>query len=60
MVPVDGTEAPTEEPEQKAPPVATANAVKLAEEKGIDLSEVEGTGVNGTIVKKDVEAAVAS
>ncbi|EAR17157.1 MULTISPECIES: pyruvate dehydrogenase complex dihydrolipoamide acetyltransferase [Robiginitalea] len=30
-------------------------ARKMAEEKGIDLSDVEGTGDNGRIVKRDIE-----
>lgn len=30
-------------------------AKKMAEEKGIDLSEVDGSGDNGRIVKKDIE-----
>ncbi|MFV8224990.1 pyruvate dehydrogenase complex dihydrolipoamide acetyltransferase [Christiangramia aquimixticola] len=30
-------------------------AKKMAEDKGIDLSEVEGSGENGRIVKKDIE-----
>jgi len=32
-------------------------ARKLAEEKGVDLSRLEGSGPSGRIVKKDVEAA---
>ena len=54
-------EAPevTEAPEAaEAPPVpevdATSSARKLAEELGIDLAEVEGTGSGGRIVKGDV------
>ncbi|HET8838170.1 MAG TPA: pyruvate dehydrogenase complex dihydrolipoamide acetyltransferase [Flavobacteriaceae bacterium] len=30
-------------------------AKKMAEEKGIDLSEIKGSGENGRIVKKDIE-----
>jgi len=36
-------------------PDATSSARKLAEELGIDLAEVEGTGSGGRIVKSDVE-----
>lgn len=56
-------------PEQEAPkaskPVASVSsngrllasplAKKIAEEKGIDLSQVQGSGDNGRIVKSDVE-----
>lgn len=31
----------------------------LAEEKGVDLSEIKGSGVDGKIVKGDVEEAVS-
>ena len=34
---------------------ASPLAKKMAEEKGIDLSEVKGSGDNGRIVKKDIE-----
>ncbi|MBZ9730359.1 pyruvate dehydrogenase complex dihydrolipoamide acetyltransferase [Salegentibacter sp. JZCK2] len=34
---------------------ASPLAKKMAEDKGIDLSDVEGTGGNGRIVKKDIE-----
>lgn len=38
-----------------------SDAVKaLAEEHGIDLATIKGTGANGKIVKADVEAAVAA
>lgn len=51
------------------PPVATpANgrtlssplAKRLADEKGLDLSRVAGTGPGGRIIKRDIEAAAAS
>ena len=38
---------------------ASPAAVELAEENGIDLSTVEGTGANGNITKGDVEKAIA-
>jgi pyruvate dehydrogenase E2 component (dihydrolipoyllysine-residue acetyltransferase) len=39
---------------------ASPLARKLAEEKGLDLHAVKGTGPSGRIVKKDVEAATGS
>lgn len=38
---------------------ATAGAVSAAEELGVDLSTVYGTGKDGKITKADVEAAAA-
>ncbi|GGE24941.1 pyruvate dehydrogenase complex dihydrolipoamide acetyltransferase [Psychroflexus planctonicus] len=35
---------------------ASPLAKKIAEDKGYDLAEIEGTGENGRIVKKDVES----
>ncbi len=40
----------------RASPVAR----KLAEEKGVDLSRLRGSGPDGRIVRRDVEAAIAS
>ncbi len=37
--------------------IASPLAKKIAEEKGIDLSTITGTGPGGRIVKKDVESA---
>lgn len=37
---------------------ATPSAVTFAEKNGIDLLTVKGTGTNGRIIKKDVEALV--
>jgi pyruvate dehydrogenase E2 component (dihydrolipoamide acetyltransferase) len=46
--------APSTDGRVRASPVAR----KLAEEKGIDLTRVAGTGPDGRIVKRDIEAAV--
>lgn len=39
---------------------ATPVAAKLAEENGIDISNIQGTGQDGRILKVDVEAAISS
>lgn len=39
---------------------ATDAAEALAEEHGIDLAEITGTGANGRILLADVQAAVAA
>ena len=39
---------------------ASPLAKKIASDKGIDLSQVKGTGENGRIVKKDVESFIPS
>lgn len=38
---------------------ATPIAKRIAEDKGIDLSQISGTGENGAITKEDVENAIA-
>jgi pyruvate/2-oxoglutarate dehydrogenase complex dihydrolipoamide acyltransferase (E2) component len=43
--------------ESDGQPEATPAAAELAEEKGVDLTEVEGSGQDGRIVKADVEKA---
>lgn len=48
-----------EEPENVKFSEATASASVLAEEHGIDLSTVQGTGRSGVIVKADVEKLIA-
>ena len=61
--PAPAKQAPSSEPEPsgngypggvKASPVAR----RLAEEKGLNLNQVAGSGPGGRIVKKDVEAAI--
>jgi pyruvate/2-oxoglutarate dehydrogenase complex dihydrolipoamide acyltransferase (E2) component len=39
--------------------LATEGALELAEQLGIDLSEIEGSGDDGKVYKKDVEAVIA-
>ncbi|MDC8005638.1 pyruvate dehydrogenase complex dihydrolipoamide acetyltransferase [Aureisphaera galaxeae] len=63
--PTPAPEAPKEAPKAEAPKVTTQTsggrifasplAKKLAEEKGIDLSRVQGSGENGRIIKRDIE-----
>jgi len=60
------TEATKEEPKTAAPQATVANAdsrikasplaKKLAEEKGIDINHVSGSGDGGRIVKRDVDS----
>jgi pyruvate dehydrogenase E2 component (dihydrolipoamide acetyltransferase) len=63
--PVATPAAPAAQTATPAPaPVASSNderlkasplAKKLAEEKGIDINQIQGSGENGRIVKKDIE-----
>lgn len=39
---------------------ATDGAIELAEDEGVDLSKVKGTGDSGRVIKSDVEAYVAA
>lgn len=57
---VGGEEKPQAVEESEPEISASPAAVKLAEEHGIDLVTVEGSGAGGSIVKSDVEAAVAA
>ena len=55
------TEAPEEEGkegEEVKQPDVSVSALKLAEENGIDLKTVTGTGAEGKITKPDVQAAI--
>lgn len=51
-------EAPREESAPQEEVDATSAAERLAAEHGIDLTLVEGTGVDGRVLKSDVEALV--
>ena len=55
-VPRSGEGAPPSEARVKASPVAR----KMAEEAGLDLSRVKGTGPGGRVVERDVQAAIAT
>ena len=52
--------APSPAPPVSDGPAATPSAKKLAEEKGVDLASIEGTGPGGKITKGDVEDAGGS
>lgn len=45
---------------QKEPPLATPVASRLARDKDVDLSEVEGTGAEGRVTRSDVEKYLQS
>lgn len=53
----EGAPADEEGEEEEEQPAATPAAVEAAEELGVDLSTIEGSGVDGKITKADVEAA---
>ncbi len=69
-VTVSETAAPVAQAPAPAAPVHVTNnddrlkasplAKKLAEEKGIDLNQVQGSGENGRIVRRDIETFVPS
>jgi pyruvate dehydrogenase E2 component (dihydrolipoamide acetyltransferase) len=51
---------PPSAPANGARTVASPLAKRLADEKGLDLARVAGSGPNGRIVKRDIEAALSS
>lgn len=60
-----GETAPPEVPqepadEEEAEIDITESAWQFAQDEGVDVSEIKGTGANGRILKKDIENAVAS
>ena len=56
VAPVQQAAAPVQEGPVKASPLAR----KIARDRNIDLSRVQGTGPGGRVVRKDVESAMAS
>lgn len=66
---VSGAPAAAGGPAQGAPPAAPDRAgsgryspavLRLAQEHGVDLSQVRGTGLGGRVTRKDVEAYIAA
>ena len=61
--PTQPAEAPVQqaaEPADSGPVKASPLARRIAREKNLDLSRVQGSGPGGRVVRKDVEAALAS
>lgn len=56
QAPVEAAPTVKLEPEAPAPTRATPVAANLAQQKGIDLNRVRGTGPGGRITKQDVDA----
>lgn len=52
--------APTKPAPTEEEPRASEAVIKFAEENGVDLDKVVGTGLNGRIKKADVEAAISA
>ncbi len=56
----DSADEPSGEPVEPEPVNATDAAIALADEAGIDLAAVAGTGADGRIVINDVRDAIAA
>jgi pyruvate dehydrogenase E2 component (dihydrolipoamide acetyltransferase) len=50
----------TSAPPSSGPPLASPAVRRLARERGVELTEVTGTGVGGRIIAADVEAAAST
>lgn len=59
-VDTDSTQKDEKRTEKNTKIKAAPSIIKLADENGVDLSEVVGTGKNGALTKKDVEDYIAS
>jgi pyruvate dehydrogenase E2 component (dihydrolipoyllysine-residue acetyltransferase) len=57
--PLTATAAPTQ-PEATGPIKASPLAKKIAKDNNVNLANVHGTGPGGRVIRKDVEAALAS
>ena len=56
----NGAQAPAQSPAQSVNRIfASPLAKRMAEQSGLDLSQIQGSGPNGRIVKHDVEAAIS-
>jgi pyruvate dehydrogenase E2 component (dihydrolipoamide acetyltransferase) len=56
----NGAQAPAQSPAQSGNRIfASPLAKRMAEQSGLDLSQIQGSGPNGRIVKHDVEAAIS-
>ena len=51
--------APTAAPASSGPTRSSPLARRLASDRGLDLGSVQGSGPNGRIIKRDIEAAAA-
>jgi pyruvate dehydrogenase E2 component (dihydrolipoamide acetyltransferase) len=57
---IDGGKVPTEEPKKEERVRVSPLARRLAEERGVDLASVPGTGPAGAITREDIEKAAAA